>query len=169
MLRTPRGNTMLGMAFSRRLWLQSIAISSAMASTLDANAKEHCYTDSILAKTKSVRGRRCCRALLPYTLWVWFYNRDKNLHWVKYIFCAPYFWSHSLKFHLFLNPQPRSLSATPAQVMADETAILVKGPSTKTARPFKRLINRVSIITGFNHCLLYFFMNSLAPFKNGFD
>ena len=65
MLRTPRGNTMLGMAFSRRLWLQSIAISSAMASTLDANAKEHCYTDSILAKTKSVRGRRCC-ALLPY-------------------------------------------------------------------------------------------------------
>ena len=66
MLRTPRGNTMLGMAFSRRLWLQSIAISSAMAWTLDANAKEHCYTDSILAKTKSVRGRRCCRASLHF-------------------------------------------------------------------------------------------------------
>ena len=55
MLRTPRGNTMLGMAFSRRLWLQSIAISSAMASTLDANAKEHCYTDSILAKNKKCK------------------------------------------------------------------------------------------------------------------
>ena len=125
MLRTPRGNTMLGMALSRRLWLQSIASSSAIAWTLDANAKEHCYTESfyycvcfrcpkfisaqatrqkkcsLIKKDGSVvKNKKCKRStVLPCLvtlLWVWFYNRDKNLQWVKDIFCAPNIWGPSL-------------------------------------------------------------------------